>query len=131
MEAYKEAAAAAGKEAANRVAGGAAAAGSASAVTRKLNMTLEEAENILNVRRDAPLEEVVKVGWFRAVGLEISKADQDISIEKQRYQTLFESNDPKSGGSFYLQSKVYRAKERLEAELKERAQEMADEERAR
>ena len=61
MEAYKEAAAAAGKEAASRVVGG-AAAGSASAVTRKLNMTLEEAENILNVRKDAPLEEVVKVG---------------------------------------------------------------------
>lgn len=59
MEAYKEAAAAAGKEAATRVAGGAAAG--TSNVTRKLNMTLDEAENILNVHRDAPLEEIVKV----------------------------------------------------------------------
>jgi import inner membrane translocase subunit TIM16 len=28
-------------------------------------------------------------------------------------------NDPKSGGSFYLQSKVVRAKERLEMELEQ------------
>ncbi|KAI9016003.1 Pam16-domain-containing protein [Hyaloraphidium curvatum] len=105
MEAIKEARAASGKAAAGRVAGGAAAA-SSSAVTRKLNMTVEEAENILNVRKDAPLEEIVK-----------------------KYQALFEANDPKSGGSFYLQSKVYRAKERLELELQERAQQLADEER--
>ena len=32
---------------------------------------------------------------------------------------MFEANDPKKGGSFYLQSKIYRAKEALDTELRE------------
>jgi len=32
---------------------------------------------------------------------------------------MFASNDPAKGGSFYLQSKIYRAKEALEEELRE------------
>lgn len=32
------------------------------------------------------------------------------------YQKLLDSNDPAKGGSFYLQSKIYRAKERIELE---------------
>lgn len=36
-------------------------------------------------------------------------------------------NDPKKGGSFYLQSKVLRARERLELEVRE-AQEAAERE---
>ena len=35
----------------------------------------------------------------------------------QNYYHLFKVNDKKAGGSFYLQSKVVRAKERLELEL--------------
>lgn len=132
MEAYKEAAAAAGKEAASRVAGGAAAAGSASAVTRKLNMTIEEAENILNVHRDTPLEEILKVRRRPISGqFQLQRLIFLTCWRQQKYQAMFEANDPKAGGSFYLQSKVYRARERLEAELQERAQEMAEEERAK
>ena len=36
----------------------------------------------------------------------------------QKYHKLFAMNDPAKGGSFYLQSKVYRARECLEADLK-------------
>jgi hypothetical protein len=36
----------------------------------------------------------------------------------QKYERLFELNDPGKGGSFYLQSKVVRAKEALELELR-------------
>lgn len=35
-----------------------------------------------------------------------------------KYEHLFKVNDKAQGGSFYLQSKVVRAKERLEEELK-------------
>lgn len=35
----------------------------------------------------------------------------------QNYYHLFKVNDKKAGGSFYLQSKIVRAKERLEFEL--------------
>ena len=40
-------------------------------------------------------------------------------VTTQRYTKLFDANDPKKGGSFYLQSKIYRAKEALETELKD------------
>lgn len=37
----------------------------------------------------------------------------------QRYNLMFKANDPAAGGSFYLQSKIYRAKECLELELEQ------------
>ncbi|KAJ1930208.1 mitochondrial import inner membrane translocase subunit TIM16 [Tieghemiomyces parasiticus] len=89
VEAYKQAAAnSASRHAAN------AAKSSADAVTRQTGLTLDEASQILNVKKNASAEEFMK-----------------------HYETMFKANDPKSGGSFYLQSKVVRAKERLELEL--------------
>ena len=40
------------------------------------------------------------------------------SLIAQRYEHLFQQNDPKKGGSAYLQAKVFRAKERIELEMK-------------
>ena len=37
----------------------------------------------------------------------------------ERFKKLFDINDPKKGGSFYLQSKVLRARERIELEVRE------------
>lgn len=36
----------------------------------------------------------------------------------ERFKKLFDLNDPKQGGSFYLQSKILRARERIESEVK-------------
>lgn len=36
----------------------------------------------------------------------------------ERFKRLFDNNDPKKGGSFYLQSKILRARERIEAEVR-------------
>jgi import inner membrane translocase subunit TIM16 len=62
-------------------------------------MTLDEACKILNVKPPqggkANMEEVM-----------------------DRFKKLFDVNDPQKGGSFYLQSKVLRARERIEAEIK-------------
>lgn len=58
-------------------------------------ITLEEAQQILNTNKLDP-EEILK-----------------------NYEHLFNVNDKAKGGSFYLQSKVFRAKERLDEELKE------------
>jgi len=44
----------------------------------------------------------------------------------ERFKRLFDVNDPKKGGSFYLQSKVLRARERIESEVR-----MAEERTAR
>ncbi|KAK4145580.1 Pam16-domain-containing protein [Dichotomopilus funicola] len=62
-------------------------------------MTLEEACKILNVKPPQG-----------------GKADMEEVME--RFKRLFDSNDPKQGGSFYLQSKILRARERIEAEVK-------------
>lgn len=35
----------------------------------------------------------------------------------ERFKRLFDLNDPKKGGSFYLQSKILRARERIEREV--------------
>lgn len=36
----------------------------------------------------------------------------------ERFKKLYDLNEPKNGGSFYLQSKVLRARERIEAEVR-------------
>uniref|UniRef100_A0A3Q3WL72 Presequence translocase associated motor 16 n=1 Tax=Mola mola TaxID=94237 RepID=A0A3Q3WL72_MOLML len=68
--------------------------GQQSAATSSITgMSLQEAQQILNVPTLTPED-----------------------IEKN-YEHLFKVNDKSLGGSFYLQSKVVRAKERLEEEL--------------
>ncbi|KLU81982.1 mitochondrial import inner membrane translocase subunit tim-16 [Magnaporthiopsis poae ATCC 64411] len=63
------------------------------------SMTLQEACQILNVKPP--------------------KGGQgDIEEVMSRFKTLFDANDPQKGGSFYLQSKILRARERLEHELR-------------
>jgi import inner membrane translocase subunit TIM16 len=44
----------------------------------------------------------------------------------ERYDRYFSVNDPKKGGSFYLQSKIFRAKETLEKEMKEAEGKVSD-----
>ncbi|XP_060028449.1 mitochondrial import inner membrane translocase subunit TIM16 isoform X1 [Erinaceus europaeus] len=63
-------------------------------------------------------------------GLSLQEAQQILNVSKlnpeeiqKNYQHLFKVNDKSVGGSFYLQSKVVRAKERLDEELRIRAQE--------
>ena len=38
-----------------------------------------------------------------------------------RFKKLFDLNDPTKGGSFYLQSKILRARERIESEVRNAA----------
>ena len=40
----------------------------------------------------------------------------------ERFKRLFDVNDPKKGGSFYLQSKILRARERIESEVRQAAE---------
>jgi import inner membrane translocase subunit TIM16 len=37
----------------------------------------------------------------------------------ERFKRLFDSNNPEKGGSFYLQSKILRARERIEMEVRD------------
>ena len=60
----------------------------------KLGISLEESIQILNVKKELNSGEVEK-----------------------SFKHLFEVNKKEKGGSFYLQSKVVRAKERIDEEL--------------
>ncbi|MCJ1439526.1 MAG: mitochondrial import inner membrane translocase subunit TIM16 [Stictis urceolatum] len=71
-------------------------------------LTLDEACKILNVKPP-------KGG----------KTDMDQVME--RFKKLFDTNDPKKGGSFYLQSKILRARERIEMEVGDAAEAAAKE----
>lgn len=63
-------------------------------------MTLDEACKILNVKPPAGSE-------------------TNVEQVMARFKKLFDLNDPQKGGSFYLQSKILRARERIEMELRE------------
>ncbi|KAK4020904.1 mitochondrial import inner membrane translocase subunit TIM16 [Daphnia magna] len=83
----------ASQEAAKRAGGGRAGASRVEA-NLKTGMSLEEAKDILNLDKLEP------------------------ELVKKNFEHLFSVNDKTKGGSFYLQSKVYRAKERLDQEMK-------------
>lgn len=55
----------------------------------------------------------------------------DLTRIHEQFKRLFDMNDPKKGGSFYLQSKVLRARERIEMEVREAAAAMEREEELR
>nr|2GUZ_B Chain B, Mitochondrial import inner membrane translocase subunit TIM16 [Saccharomyces cerevisiae]2GUZ_D Chain D, Mitochondrial import inner membrane translocase subunit TIM16 [Saccharomyces cerevisiae]2GUZ_F Chain F, Mitochondrial import inner membrane translocase subunit TIM16 [Saccharomyces cerevisiae]2GUZ_H Chain H, Mitochondrial import inner membrane translocase subunit TIM16 [Saccharomyces cerevisiae]2GUZ_J Chain J, Mitochondrial import inner membrane translocase subunit TIM16 [Saccharo len=56
----------------------------------------------------------------KILNIEESKGDLNMDKINNRFNYLFEVNDKEKGGSFYLQSKVYRAAERLKWELAQR-----------
>ncbi|GAA6022795.1 hypothetical protein JCM10207_000421 [Rhodosporidiobolus poonsookiae] len=77
------------------------------ALSRNLGMTLDEAANILNVKR----------GGIQAA------EESELQKMLKNFDHLFAANAPltaegKPHSSHYLQSKVFRAKERIEAEIK-------------
>ncbi|KAM0799870.1 Pam16-domain-containing protein [Usnea florida] len=72
-------------------------------------LTLDEACKILNVKPPQG-----------------GKTDMSTVIE--RFKTMFDRNDPTKGGSFYLQSKILRARERIELEVRQ-AEEALEKER--
>ncbi|XP_065354394.1 mitochondrial import inner membrane translocase subunit Tim16 [Calliphora vicina] len=86
---------AASQEAARR-GGGGRQGEKRSEANARTGMTLDEAKQILNLNDLENLEQITK-----------------------NYEHLFNVNDKAKGGSFYIQSKVYRAKERIDQELKE------------
>jgi import inner membrane translocase subunit TIM16 len=75
---------------------------------QRSGMTPESLKNAANLSKQMPLEEAYK----------ILGTDSQAGIEEvmKRYQHLMEANQ--KNGSFYLQSKIYRARERIEQEAR-------------
>lgn len=63
-----------------------------------------------NYRTGISLEEALQI-------LNVERVDEVEAIERN-YKHLMEVNDRSKGGSFYIQSKIVRAKERIDEELK-------------
>ncbi|CDR87329.1 related to PAM16-Presequence translocase-Associated Motor [Sporisorium scitamineum] len=112
-------------------AAGAAGVGSGSAaspsdqLTKTHRMTLDEAKLILNLKQDLSAAGLASAASASAAGGEgKSILDQVREAMVKNYDHLFATNAPpapkgqKGGGagSFYIQSKVVRARERIEAE---------------
>jgi import inner membrane translocase subunit TIM16 len=96
-EAWKQASASSQYAKAQKASGG--SSGNFTSSSSHSGLTLEEACKILNVKPP-----------------QNGKANMEDVTE--RFKKLFDVNDPKKGGSFYLQSKVLRARERIEAEVR-------------
>lgn len=92
-EAYKEAAAA--TTAQQQQKGGKGNATKSSSTSRDIDISLDESCKILDVDLS---------------GLTLDKA-------QKKYDYLFDINSKEKGGSFYVQSKVYRAMERIKNEM--------------
>jgi mitochondrial import inner membrane translocase subunit TIM16 len=124
-EAYRQANASSAYARANAKAGGSVSStGRANIAT---GMTLEEACQILNVK--PPSKIVRKAGSGGSAAAEAGVAEKEMEEVYSRFKRLFDANDPQKGGSFYLQSKVLRARERIEAEMapaRERAEQEAE-----
>ncbi|KAM7191257.1 mitochondrial import inner membrane translocase [Rhypophila sp. PSN 637] len=96
-EAYKQAAASSQYQRAQAKNGG---NGTNSKISLGSGMTLDEACKILNVKQPAKGEPA------------------NMEEVMDRFKRLFDANNPEKGGSFYLQSKILRARERIEAEMR-------------
>ncbi|KAJ2716082.1 mitochondrial import inner membrane translocase subunit TIM16 [Coemansia spiralis] len=88
-DAYKQAAL--NSAAARTAAGNLKAAADGDNMTRASGITVDESQKILNLKEIDSKEELAA-----------------------KFEYLFDANDPKKGGSFYIQSKVIRARERIE-----------------
>ncbi|CAM9176223.1 unnamed protein product [Ectocarpus sp. 4 AP-2014] len=59
--------------------------------------------------------------------LNLQKGEMKPDLIKERYDQYFGINDPDKGGSFYLQSKVFRAREALDEQLALQAKQASEE----
>ena len=75
--------------------------------------------------RSSPNEEKEATKANARMGISLQESMQILDVKaplnpeeiEKRFNHLFEANEKTKGGSLYLQSKVYRAKERIDAEL--------------
>jgi len=82
--------------------GGSGAASATESILQKNKLQLSEALQIMNIG---------------------SESEVTAEIVQKQYDKYFAANAVKNGGSFYLQSKIYRSKELLDEFIKEKRQE--------
>eukprot|EP00090_Calanus_glacialis_P028252 TRINITY_DN45438_c0_g1_i1.p1 TRINITY_DN45438_c0_g1~~TRINITY_DN45438_c0_g1_i1.p1 ORF type:complete len:127 (-),score=56.46 TRINITY_DN45438_c0_g1_i1:110-490(-) len=92
----------------------------ANALRQEIRLSQEAAKARGNQRTSSAAQaaETAKHGITIEEALQILNLDKlDPETLQNNYEHLFEVNDKAKGGSFYIQSKVVRAKERLDQEI--------------
>lgn len=92
-------------------------------VNAKTGKTATQAASTVIRRNQMDKTQAMEILNLKTCGKALPNKDE---IDKQ-YQRYFTANDPAKGGSFYLQSKIFRAKETLERIAKEEAEREAAE----
>lgn len=85
---------------------------------RARTRTEAEAESKSGAEAEAGTEAGAEAAEAQPESQMPAATDVDMERVMQRFKRLFDQNDPKRGGSFYLQSKVLRARERIEMEVR-------------
>uniref|UniRef100_A0A915ETP4 Mitochondrial import inner membrane translocase subunit tim-16 n=1 Tax=Ditylenchus dipsaci TaxID=166011 RepID=A0A915ETP4_9BILA len=92
------------------------------------SQTSATSSNSTSSKRPTAEQEAIKTNARLGISLQESmqilnvKAPLDPSEVEEKFKHLFEINEKTKGGSLYLQSKVFRAKERLDEELRQEAE---------
>ena len=79
------------------------------------------------VAQAATKRNVIPIAQARQI-LQIPEGELTRALIHEAYERHFAANDPEKGGSYYLQCKVYHAREALMAELPDHEQDSDDEE---
>uniref|UniRef100_A0A6V1W657 Mitochondrial import inner membrane translocase subunit TIM16 n=1 Tax=Heterosigma akashiwo TaxID=2829 RepID=A0A6V1W657_HETAK len=88
------------------------------AAKAKQGGAVKEAVNTVTGKKKVSVQEALQI-------LNISKASAkqlDAEEVQSQFKKYFENNEVSKGGSFYIQSKIYRAKEALDAEMAKQSQ---------
>ena len=88
----------------------------AAAVQNAKKNGLDKASTAVQRQSQVSLDEALMILNLKETGSKVTAEE----VQKQ-YDKYFEANKVEKGGSFYLQSKVFRAKEMLDEYLKEQA----------
>jgi len=98
------------------------------AVKQEIRMSEEAAKRHASNKGTAHAAETVRLGITLDEAKQILNVDRLSAEEAEKnFKHLFEINDKAKGGSFYLQSKVVRAKERIDQEIQLSSQKQGSE----
>jgi len=91
-----------------------------SAVRQEIRMSQEAAKARSGANATASAAETMRMGMALDEAKQILNVDdiRDPEALNKSYEHLFSVNEKAKGGSFYIQSKVVRAKERIDQELR-------------
>ncbi|EDV47496.1 mitochondrial import inner membrane translocase subunit Tim16 [Drosophila erecta] len=95
------------------------------ALVKTMRQELQAFEDAARIQESLKANEPSSGRSTLAKGMTLGEAQQILNLtdlsDRQaidtHYQHLFRANDKSSGGTFYIQSKVFRAKERIDQEL--------------